>query len=301
MNKLFSKNYGRYIHNPLHLFFPLTRMGFFNWLPDELYIRLRFRLLLGYYPNLKKPKTYNEKLQWIKLNVHDSIYTTLVDKYAVKKWVTDKIGDQYVIPTLGRWSKFDDIDFDSLPNQFVLKCTHDSGSYVICKDKNKLDRIGARKRLTNALKKNFYYICREWPYKNVTPCIMAEQYMEDACGEIKDFKFFCFNGVPKFMYVSRDIAKSPTTDFFDMNYNHLNLRMKDPNASIPPPKPQNFELMKELAMILSKGLVHVRVDFYEVNGQVYFGEMTFFHNGGFSHIYPLSWEEKWGDLIELPR
>lgn len=284
-------------------------------IPDSLYLKYSFKKLMGNPLNLRNPKTFNEKLQWLKLYNRNPLYTTLVDKYAVKKWVAEKIGEQYVIPTLGVWDWFEDIDFGELPNQFVLKCTHDSGGLVIVNDKSKLNIEAARKKITDSLNRNFFWQSREWPYKNVPPRIIAEKYMEDSVdGEIwpktaktrletaiRDFKFFCFHGVPKIMYVSRDKAEEPTTDFFDMDFNHLDMRMRDPNSKTLPDKPLNFELMKSLAATLSKGMPHVRADFYEIHGQVYFGEMTFFHNGGFSHIYPRKWESELGEWIDLSR
>lgn len=281
-------------------------------IPDSIWIRLQFRRKMGCWPNLKNPKTFNEKLQWLKLYDHNPLYTKLVDKYEAKKIVGEQIGSEYIIPTLGVWDKFDDIDFDKLPNQFVLKCTHDSGGLVICKDKSKLDVDAARKKITNCLKFNYYWAIREWPYKNVKPRIIAEKYLEEneiitsenstkeKTDAIRDFKFFCFGGVPKIMYVSRDKAEQPTTDFFDMSFNHLDMRMRDPNSSVFPPCPKNFELMQKLAQKLSTNFPHVRVDFYEIGNQVYFGELTFYHNSGLSHVYPSKWEKELGEWIKLP-
>ncbi len=285
---------------------------FFNFIPDSIWIRFQFRRKMGCWPNLKNPKTFNEKLQWLKLYDHNPLYTKLVDKYEAKKIVGEQIGDEYIIPTLGVWDKFDDIDFDKLPDQFVLKCTHDSGGLVICKDKSKFDISAAKKKICNCLKFNYYWAIREWPYKNVKPRIIAEKYLEEneiltsenstkeKTDAIRDFKFFCFGGVPKIMYVSRDKAEQPTTDFFDMSFNHLDMRMRDPNSSVLPPCPKNFELMQKLAQRLSTNFPHVRVDFYEIGDQVYFGEMTFYHNSGLSHVYPSKWEQELGEWIKLP-
>lgn len=280
-------------------------------IPDSIWIRIQFRRKMGCWPNLKKPITFNEKLQWLKLHDRNPLYTKLVDKYEVKKIVGELIGNEYIIPTLGVWDKFEDIDFDKLPNQFVLKCTHDSGGLVICKDKSKFNIVSARKKISDCLNFNYYWAIREWPYKNVRPRIIAEKYLEDNAEmvsenfekrspeAIRDYKFFCFDGFPKIMYVSRDKAKQPTTDFFDMSFNHLDMRMRDPNSSILPTCPQNFELMKKLAQRLSANFPHIRVDFYEIKGHVYFGEMTFYHNSGLSHIYPLKWERDLGEWIKL--
>lgn len=174
-----------------------------NLLPDSFFLKREFRLRMGYPLNLQQPKTFNEKLQWLKLYDRNPLYTTLVDKYAVKKWVSDKIGEEYVIPTIGVWDKFDDIDFDKLPKQFVLKCTHDSGGLAICRDYSSFDIEAARKKINESLKRNFYYQSREWPYKNVRPRIIAEKYMEDSLdAELRDYKFYVFNGEPKFLLLA---------------------------------------------------------------------------------------------------
>lgn len=288
----------RKVYRRLHLY------GWFNFLPDALDIKLLYLAHMGKLPNLKKPQTFNEKLNWLKLNDHNPLYTTLVDKYAVKEWVAKKIGEQYVIPTLGVWNNFDDIDFSKLPNQFVLKCTHDSAGLIICKDKSQLDKKKARNKLSKCLKRNFYYIAREWPYKHVPPRIIAEQYMEDIQdGELRDYKFYTFNGEPKFILIAsnRHIKEKKRFDYFDMDFNHIDLQdIGIPNSAINyPHKPKNFELMKKFCRILAKDIPAVRVDFYEVNGQLYFGEMTFFDNGGFMQAKPTTWEKEWGDLIDL--
>lgn len=269
-------------------------------IPDKLYIKLKYRMRMGKFPDLKNPKTFNEKLQWLKLYDRKPIYTTMVDKYEVKKYVADLIGEEYVIPLLGVWDKFDDIDFDALPERFVLKCTHDSGGLVIFRDKKALDINKVKTKLNNSLKNNYFYHTREWPYKNVNPKIIAEKYLENDSGEeLKDFKFFCFNGEPKIMYISNDIGSDPRTDFFDMDFNHLDLHFKDPNADVLPQKPVQFEKMKELAAILSKDIPHVRVDFYESNGNIYFGEFTFFHSGGMFDITPSEWKIILGEWIKI--
>ena len=251
--------------------------------------------------NLDNPKTYNDKLQWLKLHDRKPEYTTMVDKYAAKDYIASKIGSEHIIPTLGVWKKFKDIDFDSLPNQFVLKSTHDCGGLVICKDKSKLDKREAKEKIERCLKRNYFWNGREWPYKNVKPRIIAEKYMKDDKTDwLVDYKFFCFNGEPKFMYCSMDKADDPRTDFFDMDYNRLDMRMRDPNSEIPPPKPEKFEEMKAFAKILCKDIPHVRVDFYQINGEIYAGEITFFHMGGFVKVYPEKWMDIMGEWIKLP-
>lgn len=278
-----------------------------NVIPDKIILKRNFVKIMEKHLNLANPNTYNEKLQWLKLYNRNPLYTTLVDKYAVKQYIADKIGEQYVIPTLGVWNKFDDVDFSKLPNQFVLKCTHDSGGLVICKEKCSLDMLAAKEKLNSSLKHNYYYNSCEWPYKNVPHRIIAEKYMEDEKdGELRDYKFYTFNGEPKYLLLAtnRQSKDKPLCfDYFDMDFNHLNLtnHWHPNNECEVPHKPLNFEKMKELAKILAKDIPHVRVDFYEVNGQIYFGEMTFFDMGGYLKLSPSSWEKEWGDLIVLPK
>ena len=272
-------------------------------IPDRAYIQMYYFAHFKKFCNLKNPKTYNEKLNWLKLHDKNPIYTRIVDKFEAKEYVKDIIGDQYIIPTLGVWDNFDDIDFDELPQQFVLKCTHDSEGLVIVKDKDKLDKEMAKNKIESALKQNFFYIGREWPYKNVKPRIIAEKYMEDHIdGELRDYKFFCFDGEPKAMFVASDRASDNVKfDYFDLNFNHLDIKQKYPHAEQPLRKPVTFEKMIELSKVLSKGFPHVRVDFYEVDGQLYFGEFTFYHFSGYMPFEPNKWDKIFGDWIKLPQ
>ena len=269
---------------------------------NSLYIQIYYFAHFKKFCNLKKPNTYNEKLNWLKLHDHNPLYTTLVDKYEAKEYVAQIIGNEYIIPTLGVWDSFDDIDFDKLPNQFVLKCTHDSEGLVIVKDKNKLDKKAAKEKIEAALKQNFYYIGREWPYKNVKPRIIAEQYMEDHVdGELRDYKFFCFDGEPKAMYIASDRASDHVKfDYYDLKFNHLDIKQKYPHAQEALRKPVTFEKMIDFSKILSKGFPHVRVDFYEVDGHLYFGELTFYHLSGFIPFEPDRWDKVFGDWLKLP-
>ena len=283
----------------------MARKKLLGWAPDEMSLRLLFRGEMKRWPDLKNPRTYNEKLQWLKLHDRRPLYTQLVDKYAVRRYVAERIGGEYLIPLVGGpWDSFDEIDFDALPEKFVLKCTHDSGGLVICRDKRALDREKARRRIAQSLGQNFYYHNREWPYKDVRPRIIAEAYMEDAStSELRDYKFFCFGGEPKMLFVASDrqtAGEETKFDFFDMDYNHLDLRNGHPNAAVPPEKPAQFGLMRELAQKLSQGIPHVRVDLYEVNGRVYFGEMTFYHWSGMVPFEPPEWDERLGSWIRLP-
>ena len=273
---------------------------------DRQYIKYWFKNKMGYYPDLDNPKTFNEKLQWLKLNYRKPILTTLVDKYAVKKYVADKIGAEYIIPTLGVWDSFDEIDFDKLPNQFVLKCTHDSGGLVICKDKSKLDIQAAKDKIEKSLATDFYKLGREWPYKNVPRRIIAEQYMEEVSKpdtkDLVDYKFFCFKGVPTYCQVIRDRSSRETIDFYDMEWNHMPFVGLNPvisNGITPVVCPSNFNDMKRVCKELSKDIPFCRVDLYEVNQKEYFGEITLFPGCGIGTFTPEYWNKKLGDLVDL--
>lgn len=273
-------------------------------IPDALYLKLRYWKMFHKPLNLKKPKTFNEKLQWLKLYDRKPEYTRMVDKYEAKQYVAERIGEKYIIPTLGVWDSFDEINFDSLPDQFVLKCTHDSGGLVICTDKAKLNLEKARRCITSSLNRNYFWANREWPYKNVKPRIIAEAYMQDtSTAELRDYKFFCFNGEAKLLFIATDRqteGEETKFDFFDMDFNHLDVRNGHPNADIPPEKPICFDEMRQLAEKLSAGIPQLRVDFYEVDGKVYFGELTFFHWTGLVPFEPEQWDEVFGSWIELP-
>lgn len=270
-------------------------------LPDKQYIQLQYFFHFKRLPNLKNPKTFNEKLQWLKLHDRKPEYTTMVDKHLAKQYIAEKVGAEYVIPTLGVWETAEKIDFDALPNKFVLKWNHDSGSVVICRDKKTFDEQAAINTLRKGEDHNGYWYGREWPYKNVKPCIIAEKYLQDTEDDaLTDYKFFCFDGEPKVMYISKDHGRDPRTDFFDMEFNHLNIKARDPNAETPPDKPACFDEMRHLAGVLSKGIPHLRVDFYWVNQEVYLGELTFYHQSGMTEITPPEWNLQMGAWIKLP-
>lgn len=271
--------------------------------PADEFLKIRYRFVFKKTLDLENPKTYTEKLQWLKLFDQRLEYTTMVDKYEVKKFVSERIGEQYVIPLLGVWNRVEDISFDTLPDKFVLKTTHDSGAVVICKDKSKFDVNAAQKKLKYFLKRRYYDCNREWPYKNVKPRIIAEKYMEDSNDkELRDYKFFTFNGVPKVLYIAQGRGKGNETvaDFFDMEFNHLSITIDHQMAEVPPKKPKCFDEMKQLAAVLSEGTPQLRVDFYEVDGKVYFGEMTFFHCSGLEKFHPAEWDNIFGDWLILP-
>lgn len=272
--------------------------------PDATYLRIIFGVRMGYKLNLKNPKSFSEKLQWLKLYNHRPEYTIMVDKVKAKEYVASIIGSQYIIPTIGVWDNPDFIDFNSLPDRFVLKCNHNSGlGMYICKDKSKMDVEIVKADLRKGLRQDYYMANREWPYKKVERKVFAEEYMEDEYGELRDYKFFCFDGKVKALFIATDRSKGgheTRFDFFDDNFNHLPFTNGHPNANKIPEKPRMFETMKELASKLSKGIPHVRIDFYEVGTKIYFGEMTFFHWSGLMPYEPEEWDYKFGEWLTLP-
>ena len=301
--KAMTKKLWRFFTNTDYRFLVLAGRGKMGNMPDEAFLKRMYRIHMGRELNLENPKAYTEKLQWLKLHDHRPVYTTMVDKYAVKQYVAEKIGPEYVIPVLGVWDRVEDIDFDALPDRFVLKTTHDSGGIVVCKDKSTLDVSAAKRKLNYFLKRNYFDNNREWPYKNVPHRIIAEAYMEDSkYQELRDYKFFTFGGVPRVLYIAQGRGRGEPTvaDFFDMEFNHLPFTIDHDMAAVPPEKPVCFEEMKRLAAILSQGTPQLRVDFYEVDGRVYFGEMTFFHCSGMDGFHREEWDRTFGDWVTLP-
>ena len=295
MNVLCADKYKRFDY--------LNELGFYKHLSDEKFLCKLFKLTMGYDLNLKNPKSFNEKLQWLKLYDRKDIYTMMVDKYAVKDYVASIIGEDYIIPTLGVWQRFEDIDFETLPNQFVLKCTHDSGGLVICKDKSKFDIVAAKKKINKSLKKNYYYVGREWPYKNVKPRIIAEKYMEDhSTSELRDYKFFCFGGVAKCYKVDFDRFVEHRANYFSADGELMKIgeEICPPDFNKEIPAPENLEKMKELAEKLSATQPFLRADFYDVDGHVYFGELTFYPASGFGKFIFDGNDELLGSWIKLP-
>ena len=295
-----------YLKDPKVLFLGLGKRGLLNWMPDALYVRLAFRLVMKKRLNLKDPKTFSEKQQWLKLYDRNPGYTAMVDKYEAKQYVAQRLGEEYIIPTYGVWDRFDDIDFDSLPNEFVLKCTHDSGGLVICRDKAKLDLEKARKKIESSLDCNYFWGKREWPYKNVKKRIIAEQLMQDERQQasLVDYKFYCFGGEPKFMYISEGLEDHNTAriSFVNMDWTPAPFQRTDytPFEELPP-KPAHFDTMVEVARKLSKDIPFLRVDMYEVAGKLYFSELTFFPTSGHTHLQPECWDRKIGEWLTLPK
>lgn len=269
--------------------------------PDELYLKYKYWRLMNKKLDLKNPKTYNEKIQWLKLYDRKSEYSKMVDKYEVREFIKEKIGEDYLIPILGIYDNFEEINFDELPNEFVLKCTHDSGGVIICKDKSQLDIEETQYILNKSLQSNYYYNLREWPYKDVKPRIICEKFMVDESGiELKDYKFFCFNGEAKAMFVATNRGIDTRFDFFDISFNHLPFMQHYKNSENKIKKPAGFGEMIRLSEILSQEIPHVRVDFYDINGKIYFGELTFHHFSGVEKFEPEEYDQIFGSWLELP-
>ena len=282
----------------MKLFRKLSRL-----IPDRIYLQIVYFKHFRRFINFNNPKTFHEKIQWLKLNYRNEEYTKLVDKYRVKQYITKLIGEEYVIPTLGVWNNVDDIDFKSLPEKFVLKCNNDSGGIVICKNKKDFDEAKAKSFLKERLKNNGYWYGREWPYKNVKPCIIAEKYMEDSISkDIKDYKFFCFNGSMEFFDIDIDRFIEHRANYYDRNGNFLPFGKTycPPDYTKKIEMPKNLDKMIELAETISHNTVLSRIDFYEIDGQVYFGEITFYPGSGFSPFTDEKWDYKLGDMIDLP-
>ena len=293
----------RYIFEPDYRFMVNASKGLYNSWPDEKYLKKMCDVRLGYKLNLENPKTFNEKLQWLKLYDRKPKYTMMVDKYAVRKYIADTIGEEYLIPLLGVWDNPDDIDFDTLPNQFVLKCNHNSGlGMCICKDKSKLEIEKVKAELRKGLQQDYYLTSREWPYKNVSRKIVCEKYMEDRqAHELIDYKFMCFNGVVKcsFTCSERFTESGLKVTFFDKDWNVMPFERHYPVSKNPPKKPINYDKMIQFSEQLSKEIPFVRVDFYEINGQLFFGELTFYPGSGFEEFTPEEWDYKLGDFLKL--
>lgn len=282
---------------------------YMGWLPDKWYLSLRYRCNMGHWIDWKNPKTFTEKIQWLKLYNHKPEYTQMVDKYAVKDYVAGIIGDEYIIPTLGVWDKPEDIEWDALPEQFVLKTTHGGGGggVVICKDKKAFDKAQAIAKLNQSLNSDIYKSLREWPYKNVPKRIIAEKFMapikSQATTDLPDYKFFCFNGEPKYCQVIRERHSKETIDFYDMDWNHQEFVGLNPvaqNGLNPVACPENLEEMKDICRKLSKDKPFVRVDLYVIDDKKYFGELTFYPASGFGVFTPEEWNVRLGEFITLP-
>lgn len=290
------------------MFFVKIIMKFLNLpifykMDDEKFLKIKYFLIFRKKLNLDNPETFNEKLQWLKLYNRKPEYTKMVDKYEVKKYIADLIGNEYLIPTLGIYDSFDDIDFKKLPNKFVIKCTHDSGSILICKDKSVIDINKAKKQFNKTMKRNFYYFGREWAYKNVKPRIIIEKYMEDeSLSELKDYKVFNFNGQSKLIQVDFNRFSGHKRNMYNTKWEKLDMNLiYKINKDIQIEKPQHLEQILKLSSKLSKGSAFMRTDFYVIKDKIYFGEITFYPESGFGKFIPEKYDKTLGDLIELPK
>lgn len=277
----------------------LKLVSLLRFIPSKLYLNIVFFIKNGKFLNFRHPETFCDKLNWLKLNAYKPEYSEYTDKYRVRKIVEEKLGEDIFFPLLGKWDHYKDIDFDTLPEQFVLKCNHDSGSVKIIKDKSAINHDELEKFFESRLKLDNYILGRDY-YRNIPPCIIAEKYMSEAdSDDIADYKFFCFDGVPKIMFVATQRNTDCKFDFFDMDFNHLDIENIHPASGKVIAKPSQFDKMKEYAAKLSEGIKFVRIDLYEINGKVYFGEFTFFHGGGFWPMHPDKWEIELGKWIDL--
>lgn len=300
MKKLFTML--RLIRKNRRAFFSAVLENLNFLFPDKIYLQLMFYLKMNYRLNLREPSLFNEKLQWLKLYDHNPLYITLVDKNTVKKWVADKIGYEHIIPTIYVWNNVKEVDFDLLPNQFVLKTTNGSGGdVIICKDKSLIDTRLTIKRLRRSLKKNVYRTLREWPYKNIQPKVLAEEFISDGNESLIDYKVLCFDGEPKLIEVHEGRFESHTQDFYDTEWNHLPIVQGTPLSGRTVEKPSCLEEMLNLSRRLAKDMPHVRVDWYFASNKLLFGEMTFYDASGFDAFEPEEYEELMGSWITLPQ
>lgn len=277
---------------------------------DKQYIKLRWRIRMKHRLNLENPKTFCEKIQWLKLYHRKPEYTEMVDKYAVKEYVAKKIGEEFIIPTIALWKRPEDIDWNTLPDSFVLKTTHGGGSggVVICKNKAKLNKEAAIKKLKKSYRSDIYKTHREWPYKNVPKQVIAEVLMEDnnsinKSQDLSDYKFFCFNGEPWYCQVIRDRSTKETIDFYDMQWKHMpfvGLNPRVPNGTTSVPKPSKLDKMIDICRKLSDNIPFVRIDLYLINDKIYFGEITFYPATGIGRFKPQEWDFDLGKLLILP-
>lgn len=270
-------------------------------MPDEMYLKMRYRIMMGKKLDLENPQTFNEKLQWLKLHDRNPAYTRMVDKQAVKQYVAELIGEEHIIPTIAVFDNVNEIDLATLPKQFVMKCTHDSGSVILCKDKDNFDLSAAKSKLGRCLRRNMYWWGREWPYKDVPRRIIAEKYMDDGSAELKDYKFMCFGGEAKCSFACTDrFSKAGLhVTFFDREWNVMPFERQYPSCKKGLPKPKNYEKMIELAETLSASIPFLRVDFYEVDGFIYFGELTFYPGNGMEEFSPEQWDYILGSWINI--
>ena len=289
------------LKNPRIIALHILNFKISSIIPDRIFLKIKYRIVVGKRLNLSEPVLFNEKLQWLKLYDRNQVYTELVDKFKVRNYIANRIGEKYLIPLIGVYDSYDDIDFDTLPNQFVLKPNHTSGNVYICIDKKQINHDQLRREVNSWLKRNYFRFHREWPYKGVKPRIVCEKYMVDESGlELKDYKIFCFNGIPKMTQVDYSRFVEHKRNFYDENWNLIPLNYKYPsNTNNRIDKPENFKTILRLASELSQNFPFARVDFYSIDESIYFGEITFYPEAGFGTFNPSTWDLILGDWIDL--
>lgn len=301
MNKLIKIN--NILRNPRKIIKYIAAKGWLNFFNDKLYLKILYYSRIGKRLNLKNPTTFNEKLQWLKIYDRNPLYTRLADKYEVRKYIEEKIGEEFLIPLISVYNSVDEIKFENLPNKFVLKTTHDSGGIIVCTDKNNIDEKYIRYKLNKSLKKNYFYHGREWPYKDIKPRIICEKYMEDTNSkDLKDYKFMCFNGKVKCILVcsERNSSEGVKMDFYDDKWKIINMRRygrRSSNELII--RPKNLEKMIEISEELSSEIAFLRVDFYEINDKLYFGELTFYPASGMDKFEPENYDDILGTWLNI--
>lgn len=306
MNKL-----AKAIHNPWLVYSYAAGKGLTDWVPDGPHLKAMYRASIGKRLSLDNPVTFNEKLQWLKIHDRNPLYTTLVDKYRVKQWVADRIGSEHVTRTYAMWERAEDIDISGLPDRFVLKTNHDCGGVVICRNRAAFDLVAAKEKLAEHLKRNYFWRTREWPYKDVKPCVFAEEYLHldegtvlDPSKGMVDYKFYCFSGEPMFLYVSQGFENHETTrlSFINMDWSPTPFSREDYEPlEVLPDQPACFNEMAGIARRLSRGIPFVRVDLFIYEGKPRFSEMTFCPCAGFMKFVPREYDRIVGDMLTLPQ
>jgi hypothetical protein len=287
--------------NQKGLILALNQYGIYNWMPDKMFLKMMYKLSTGRKLNIEEPRTFNEKLNWLKLNDRKPEYVQQVDKFGVRKYIADTVGEEYLIPLMGVYDSFEEIDFNVLPDQFVLKCTHDSKSLLICEDKANFDYESAKKKLTRSLKRNLFWHGREWSYKDVKPRIICEEFISENGKAPDDYKVMCFNGKAKLIQVHLDrFSGNHVVDFYDIKWENTGITLYLPNSKTAIPKPSIFEQMISLSEILAKDKYYVRIDWYIVGNKLYFGEITFFDGSGFMSFDKFDDDVMVGGWIKLP-
>lgn len=291
-----------FVKDPKRAYLWITAKGLTKWIPDQVHLEIRYRISIGKPLNLNEPRSFNEKLQWLKLHDRNPLYVRLVDKIGVKSWVIERIGDRFVVPTIAVWDSVDEIEIEKLPDKFVLKTNHDCGGVVVCDDRGTFDPEVARRKLQKHLSTNYFWGTREWPYRDVVPKVFAEKYIDhDRSCDLIDYKFMCFGGQVGCIFTCSGRSEDDLrVDFFDLEWNHLPFERHYRNSDEAIDRPKSLSQMKSAAERLSEGIPFVRVDFYEVDGTPIFGEMTFYPGGGFEEFTPEIWDMRLGDMLELP-